>query len=82
MAAAASTPTRRRTPPSLSLKLNGTQGFLKIAGEIGRTYLVQEANALNTNWWLRATVPMTQPVEEVVLPAPAATNRYWRVKAQ
>ncbi len=68
--------------PSLSLKLNGTQGFLKIAGEIGRTYLVQEANALNTNWWLRATVPMTQPVEEVVLPAPAATNRYWRVKAQ
>jgi hypothetical protein len=68
--------------PSLSLKLTGTQGVLKIAGETGRTYLVQEAAALNTNWWLRATVPMTQPVEEVVLPAPVTTNRYWRVEVK
>jgi hypothetical protein len=68
--------------PALSLNLNGTQGVLKIAGETGRTYLVQETDALNTNWWLRATVPMTRPVEEVVLPAPAATNRYWRVEVK
>jgi hypothetical protein len=68
--------------PALSLSLQGSQGVLRIAGETGRTYQLQEADALNGAWSLQATVPMTQPVELVTLPAPAGTNRFWRVKAQ
>jgi hypothetical protein len=68
--------------PALSLSLKGTQGTLRIAGETGRTYQVQEADALNGAWSVQATVPMTQPVELVTLPAPVGTNRFWRVKTQ
>jgi len=68
--------------PALSLSLKGTQGVLRIVGETGRTYQVQQANALNGTWSLQATVPMNQPVQLVTLPAPAGTNRFWRVKAQ
>ena len=69
-------------PPALSLSLKGTQGVLRIAGETGRTYQVQAADALNGAWLLQATVSMTQPVELVTVPAPVATNRFWRVQAQ
>jgi hypothetical protein len=68
--------------PALSLNLKGAQGVLRIVGETGRTYFVQAADALNGAWSLQATVPMTQPVELVTLPAPAGTNRFWRIKAQ
>ena len=68
--------------PSLSLSLKGTQGVLRIAGETGRTYQVQQAGALDGTWSVQATVPMTQPVEDVPLPAPADTNRFWRIKAR
>ena len=68
--------------PVLALNLQGTQGVLRIAGETGRTYLVQETEALNSSWTLRTTVPMTQPVVEVTLPAPLGTNRFWRVNVQ
>ena len=68
--------------PELSLQINGSQGVLRIAGETGFTCLVQETGLLNGSWTVRATVPMTQPVEEVTLPAPAGTNRFWRVKVQ
>ena len=68
--------------PSLALRLTGTQGVLRISGETGRTCAVQETDALGTDWFLRALVPMTQPVEEVALPAPTGTNRFWRVKVQ
>lgn len=68
--------------PALSLSLKGTQGVLRIAGETGRTYQVQQAGALDGTWSFQATVPMTQPVEAVTLPAPNNTNRFWRIKAQ
>lgn len=68
--------------PSLSLRLNGSHGVLRIAGETGRTCAVQETSALGGLWSVRALVPMTQPVEEVALPAPLDTNRFWRVKVQ
>ena len=68
--------------PSLSLSLKGTQGVLRIAGETGRTYQVQQAGALDGTWSFQATVPMTQPVEAVTLPAPNNTNHFWRIKAQ
>ena len=68
--------------PALSLSLKGTQGVLRIAGETGRTYQVQQASALDGIWWHQATVPMTQPVEAVTLPVPNNTNRFWRIKAQ
>jgi hypothetical protein len=68
--------------PTLALRITGTQGVLRIAGETGRTCQVQESDALGSEWSVRALVPMTQPVEEVTLPATAATNRYWRVKVQ
>lgn len=68
--------------PALSLSFNGAQGLLRIAGETGRTYQVQETDALNGDWSIQTTVPMTQPVELVTVPAPAVTNRFWRIKAQ
>jgi hypothetical protein len=68
--------------PTLDLRVNGTQGVLRIGGETGRTCAVQETDALGSGWFLRALVPMTQPVEEVTLPAPLGTNRFWRVKVQ
>jgi len=68
--------------PAVSLSLNGTQGVLRIAGETGRTYQVQETDTLNGTWLIQSTVPMTQPVELVTLPVPVATNRFWRVKVQ
>ena len=42
----------------------------------------QQAGALDGNWSFQATVPMTQPVEAVTVPAPGNTNRFWRIKAQ
>ena len=68
--------------PRLSLRLDGAQGVLRIAGETGRTCAVQETDALGGLWSVRALVPMTQPVEEVTLPTPLDTNRFWRVKVQ
>ncbi|MEI6194445.1 MAG: hypothetical protein WCS42_08945 [Verrucomicrobiota bacterium] len=68
--------------PTLALRLNGTQGVLRIAGETGSTCQVQESDALGREWTVRALVPMTQPVEEVAVPAPVTTNHYWRVKVQ
>jgi hypothetical protein len=68
--------------PALSLRLNGSQGVLRIAGETGRTCQVLETDALGSGWSVRAVVPMTQPVEEITLPAPADTNRFWRVSVQ
>ena len=68
--------------PTLALRLNGTQGVLRIAGETGSTCQVQESDALGREWTVRALVHMTQPVEEVAVPAPVTTNHYWRVKVQ
>ena len=68
--------------PSLSLRLSGQQGVLRISGETGRNCAVQETDAIGGLWSLRALVPMTQPVEEIALPAPLDTNRFWRVKVQ
>jgi len=68
--------------PSLSFRLTGAQGVLRIAGETGRTCQVQETGALGSLWAVRTIVPMTQPVQEVTLSAPAGTNRFWRVKVQ
>jgi len=68
--------------PALSLSVKGAQGVLRIAGETGRTYQVQETDALNGAWSIQTTVPMTQPVELVTVPALSVTNRFWRIKAQ
>jgi len=53
--------------PSLSFRLTGAQGVLRIAGETGRTCQVQETGALGSLWAVRTIVPMTQPVQEVTL---------------
>jgi hypothetical protein len=68
--------------PALSFRLSGGQGVLCIFGEVGRTCEVLETWALGSPWYLRTTVPMTLPVQQVNLPAPAGTNRFWRVKVQ
>ena len=68
--------------PALSFRLTGSQGVLRIAGETGHTCQVQETDALGSAWYFRALVPMTQPVEEIMLPAPPGTNRFWRVNVQ
>jgi len=68
--------------PMLSVRLTGGQSVLRIAGETGSTCQVLESEHLGGAWSVRAQVPMTEPVEEVTLPAPPGTSLFWRVKVQ
>ena len=74
------TPPRR---PTLSLSLTSTNLLLRVSGDVGRTHFVQQASTPNaTNWTTIQSLVLAQDPQELALPLPASSPRFWRALAQ
>ncbi len=73
------TPEVRR--PALTLSRQADTVSLKISGEVGRAYEIQQATSLtNPNWTKVQSVTLTTDPQEVPLGKPASSPLFFRVK--
>ena len=73
------TPEVRR--PTLAVSRPADSLSLKISGEVGRAYEIQQATSLtNPNWTKVQSVTLTTDPQEVPLGKPASSPLFFRVK--
>jgi hypothetical protein len=73
--------------PSLTLRPTATNLWLTIRGDTGHVHQVQESLSLPasktaTNWQTVLSVTLTNSPQDVSLPLPSSTTRFWQVRAQ
>ncbi len=65
----------------LGLARSGDGLLLSLSGPIGRTYDLQEAEALTGSWTSRASITLTNSPQSMALPRPGTATRFWRARA-
>ncbi len=69
--------------PVLALSLAGSQLWLRVAGDVGHTHVIQRALAPDaTNWTTVQSLTLTNDPQVTTLPRPAGPAAFWRVQAQ
>jgi hypothetical protein len=73
--------------PSLTLRRTATNLWLTIRGDVGHVHQVQDSLSLPasktaTNWQTVLSVTLTNSPQDVSLPLPSSTTRFWQIRAQ
>lgn len=68
-------------PPELEIDRHADGFLLTVRGQIGVTYVLQRASGLDPDLWIEdRLITLASEREEFVLPVPAATARFWRLR--
>lgn len=66
-------------PPQLSLTLTTTNLLLTIVGDVGRLHhILESTNLTEGNWVTNLSITLTNSPQEIELPLPDVSEKYWR----